>query len=277
MRNRAQRFSDHPYLISTLAVLLLALMVMSVSWYYAAYYPTTNVTALPRTSISGLLVTIFNGYTEKVSAGSSLSSIRAAAQENVADTIVSLVLAIALMMAYLTQRRLADPKWKLRLLGMFLLALVSSQYFIAGYQLYTLGYYATGTSFFQVDSAFIVILFSIVIGVKSYSRLLKERQLQISILLIALILVLALLTIGFGAALIENLGYLMYNPAFAGTYNLHAIGLISFAWFFLCFWSKLPKKEWFSVAYWRKMIARLREQHRRHKAWRAFVTRRSKK
>lgn len=233
--NPANAILKHPYLISTVIVLILVGVIVIVTCYYASYYPTTDITNLPRISFAGALINIFNGYTEKLNWN--------AAETNVLGAAVAMLAAVLLICFYSSRKgngtTLGD-KW--RPLWSFLLALVSSQYIIQFLLLWKRGNYASGISFFFVDSTAIVVLFCFIIVGSEYLKLLRERpplkEMLERLLLWALmaLLIVGFISIVFGTLLLQNLGYSQYNQAFADTYQIHKFGLIEFSVLFFLFW-----------------------------------------
>lgn len=221
-------------------VALICIMI-AVSYYYALYYPTTDAVSLPKTSISGLIINIFNGYSEKVSPGESYAATLSAMQNSIVITAAGMMIALGLMIVFLYQRKGVDLNGKWRMLGAFFGSLLISQYTVGAYLLWKRGYYATGISFFTVDSIVIVVLFCLINVVLNYLTLLKEPNFKKRLEGFLLWALFALFIIGFvfiffSSLLLQNLGYSQYNPAFAGTYVLHGLGLIEFIFLFFYFW-----------------------------------------
>lgn len=251
-----KRSIGHPYLVSGLIMLVIIGIMVVVSNYYATSYPMTNVTDLPRNSISGLFINIFNGYAERVSAGESLTSIRASANGNLEGAAIAMAVALAVLIAYLFQKGSdASLKSKWNLLGSFIGMLLLSQYIITGYLFATKGWYSTGVSFFFVDSILVISVFCIANVLLSYRKLLMEKDRRKMLMKLGMWVLIALLIIYpmfavFGGLLLQNLGYYQYNPVFAPTYALHKAGLFMFAWLFLWSWISLEHRKWLSSKYW---------------------------
>ncbi len=132
-----KKIIEHPYLVSSVIILGLIVAIIAVTNYYATYYPTTNATDIPRNSIVGSFTNIFNGYSEKV--GGSPVNITAASADawtSVEETSIGLVIALALVIAYLIQMKdRASLKYKWKVVGSFIAALLVSQYAIQLYKL----------------------------------------------------------------------------------------------------------------------------------------------
>lgn len=236
-----------------LAVLVAACAVMyATSGYYASAYPYKNFTALPRNSTTFLL-SIFNGYSEKVPLGANLSAIaagiggiRGAATASVNGTIWELILAFATLALFGLLSIILEGRAKAgarrdskpyRLPVIFVAILVLSQYALSS-QVWLRGHTISGISLFFVDALATVIFFGSLDerlmyrfmkrlkGIKSRSGTDFGRAAKAMKVLMALWPpVLLLITL----LLLTNLGLFSYNQSFLHTYLAHSAGLYEFA------------------------------------------------
>jgi hypothetical protein len=248
------------YLVCLAVLAFVCVLMYHTTSYYAAAYPYSNITALPR-NFTTLALSMLNGYTEKVPANAnlttitgSISSIRHNAETSVSSTIIELALAMTMMMFFGILGAITDGKAEKAgssrksyyLPAMFLASLLLSQYaIVAGVSLRhgTL----SGTSLFFIDALAMVIWFGILAELRMFRFLEPAARLPmafgglrnaVKVLIVALPVILVLITL----QLTVNLGLFSYIPSFAGTYVAHTAGLFGFILMFtlLFYRDRLP-------------------------------------
>lgn len=235
-------------LIMAAVLVLVSLLMLCTTSFYAAYYPHDNVTLLPQ-NYTTVSLSIFNSYTEKVanSASNSTQALQSANSET-QSTIFYLTLAFFMVGIYYYLLKRATGKDNWRLPAWFIVSLIVSQYlfFVVAYMEKKV--MPSGTSLFFVDSLITIISFSILMIIWAYvgiSRTWKLKMLRtnagkaahvilMSLTIIALIFLVAI-------AAINLLNNTNVNDATASSVIIsqrwnHIAGIFIFSWLFLWFY-----------------------------------------
>ena len=241
------------YVPCIVVLAILCLLIYGTSNYYAAAYPYANISSLPRNSTT-VLLSIFNGYTEKVplmgnqsTIVQSISSIRQDAEQSAGSTISELVLAFITLMLFSFLSLILDWKSKLGtpadrkrhlLPAIFLFALVASQYVTFSADLLR-HVTPSGISLFFVDSLLIVVWYGtadelLLVRISKRAASLPHADNPILLgpgqmkFIKALTMILPIALILFTLTLLQNLGLFAYNQSFMATYFAHFSGLVEF-------------------------------------------------
>ena len=228
-------------------LVFLCFMIYSVSNYYATAYPYNTIGTLPNNPTTRAL-SIFNGYTEKVTTGinqtailQSIDSIRNSEEMSVNSTIEDLVLAFltVLLFGFLSivldrNVKAGQSKMTHLLPVIFLVALMESQYVMVIDKFLAHGT-ISGISLFFVDSLLTIIWFGVAIEalLGKYIKVMGPRLSKRSINFIKIAMILwPLILFLFLLLFLENIGLLAYNQNFLSTYLVHSIGLLGFVLLF---------------------------------------------
>ena len=234
------------YFLCAVVLGILILLMHYSSSFYASSYPYTNFTQLPRNATTFLL-SMFNGYTEKVPLSGNLSaimqnikSVEQAANTNVNTTVEELALAFILLLFFSIFSAIfgGDEMWSNRLYllpAIFLVSLMASQYLVF-LVAFLKGGTISGISLFFMDSLAITIWFGVLderLLIRSIKRI-KSKSGPIALGSITkltmnfLVAVLPLAIVSLTLLFLLNLGIISHNSSIAGTYHVHAFGVLEF-------------------------------------------------